>query len=56
LVVSEEEETKEDVKMKDLDVTKKDDEELPYKNREITVLYFGAGRGPLIRRALSAAK
>jgi len=23
---------------------------------EIVVLYFGAGRGPLIRRALSAAK
>ena len=25
-------------------------------NEEITVLYFGAGRGPLIRRALAAAK
>ena len=23
---------------------------------EITVLYFGAGRGPLIRKAISAAK
>lgn len=29
---------------------------LPFKDREITVLYFGAGRGPLIRRALAAAK
>ena len=28
----------------------------PYKDREIVVLYFGAGRGPLIRRALSAAR
>ena len=28
---------------------------LPYKDREIVVLYFGAGRGPLIRRALAAA-
>lgn len=26
------------------------------KDNEIVVLYFGAGRGPLIRRALSAAK
>ena len=26
------------------------------KNEKIVVLYFGAGRGPLIRRALSAAK
>ena len=25
-------------------------------DQEIVVLYFGAGRGPLIRRALSAAK
>ena len=29
---------------------------LPFKDKEITVLYFGAGRGPLIRRALAAAK
>jgi protein arginine N-methyltransferase 5 len=29
---------------------------LPYKDKEIVVLYFGAGRGPLIRRALSASK
>ena len=26
------------------------------KNEEIIVMYFGAGRGPLIRRALAAAK
>ena len=26
------------------------------KNEEIVVMYFGAGRGPLIRRALAAAK
>lgn len=30
--------------------------DLPHKDKEITVLYFGAGRGPLIRRALAAAK
>jgi len=30
--------------------------QLPFKDKEITVLYFGAGRGPLIRRALAAAK
>ena len=29
---------------------------LPFKDKEIVVLYFGAGRGPLIRRALAAAK
>ena len=29
---------------------------MPYKDKEIIVLYFGAGRGPLIRRALAAAK
>lgn len=34
---------------------KKEDEE-PFKDKEIKVLYFGAGRGPLIRRALQAAK
>lgn len=33
-----------------------DQEALPFKEKEIVVLYFGAGRGPLIRRALSAAK
>lgn len=26
------------------------------ESEPITVMYFGAGRGPLIRRALSAAK
>ena len=31
------------------------EEEKNYKG-EIVVMYFGAGRGPLIRRALSAAK
>ena len=31
------------------------EEEKIYKD-EIVVMYFGAGRGPLIRRALSAAK
>ena len=30
--------------------------ELPHRDKEIVVLYFGAGRGPLIRRALAAAK
>ena len=29
---------------------------MPFKDKEIVVLYFGAGRGPLIRRALAAAK
>lgn len=28
----------------------------PFADEEIVVLYFGAGRGPLIRKALSAAK
>ena len=28
----------------------------PHADEEIVVLYFGAGRGPLIRKALSAAK
>jgi len=32
------------------------DNDLPFKDKLITVLYFGAGRGPLIRRALTAAK
>jgi type II protein arginine methyltransferase len=37
-------------------VEKVETEELPFKDEPIIVMYFGAGRGPLIRRALSAAK
>jgi len=32
------------------------EENKPDENEPIVVMYFGAGRGPLIRRALSAAK
>ena len=39
--------------MKDDEEEKKDETS---NSEEIVVLYFGAGRGPLIRRALSAAK
>lgn len=47
------EESKDDVVMKES--AEASDAELPFKDKEITVLYFGAGRGPLIRRALTAA-
>lgn len=33
-----------------------DDVEMGVQKEPIVIMYFGAGRGPLIRRALSAAK
>ena len=53
-----EEESKGDVVMSNgaASLAEESKDELQYKDKEITVLYFGAGRGPLIRRALSAAK